>query len=302
MFTGNTSCDTGVKFYKTLQNVSDPNSDSYRISGIAVLAYELFVLGNDGIVIIYDLSTLRFKRRWKMTSQDAFKFTDLKQCDTNNCLYIMKTGSAGTNEIQRVNPHGILVATWSVGKASGKLSVTPESNILLTVTNRNRLLEFAPDGKLVQVIHLSWNFGIEKPSHAIKLTSEQFLICHGNDGSALRRVCIVDKAGNVLKYFGEPGKKEQLNNPTYLDFDGGGNILVADYSNQRVLLLSSYLESKLDLGVRKSRYPKRVCFDKSKGRVLIVEDVYEYNFSRSAWVLKRDQISIFAVNNQTERP
>lgn len=248
------------------------NARGIEVFGIAILENELFVLSNDNVTVIYDLSTLKFKRRWKVSREG--KYDDIKQCNVNKCLYMMKFESQKNkyNEIIRVDPNGNEIAAWSVVKSRGQLSVTSESTVLLTVSSTNELYEYAPDGKQLQVICIPWNSGIEKPSHAIKLTSDHYLICHGKDKDVLVRVCVMERAGTVLKYFGELRNRDHLDYPIYLDIDGCGNILVADFIKSRVLLLSSDLTFKRTLTTHQSRcYPKKVCFDKSYGRVFVVE-------------------------------
>jgi len=148
---------------------------------------------------------------------------------------------------------------------------------LLTASNENQLQEYSPDGRLVQIVQLSWDSGIEHPQHAIKLTSEHFLLCHGKKDGVFCRVCLVDKTGDVLEYTYEPGQwnRLQLNNPTYLAIVEGGNILVADHSNRRVVILSSDLKFKLNLGDHQPFHPRKICFDEASGKLFIVENVFE---------------------------
>lgn len=296
IFAGKFNCNEGVKFSAELQRLSG-KSFGYAVFGMAILENELFVVSNENVTVIYDLPTLSFRRRWKVPREGTYD--DFKQCNVNKWLFMMKVDSKTNNEIIRVDPNGNELSAWSVDKARGQLSVTSESNILLTVSSMNELHEYSPDGKLVQVLHLPWNSGIEKPSHAIKLTSEHFVVCHGEFGDPLIRVCIVDMAGNVLKYYGELNKK-QLAYPVYLDRDGVGNILVVDQRMSQVLLLGSDLKFKRDLIIHESRHPgnfteghpKKVCFDTSCGRVLMVEHITEYY---KDIIRGKDTVSVFEV-------
>ena len=60
-----------------------------------------------------------------------------------------------------------------------RLSVTDESNVILTVFNKNKLNEYSPDGQLIREINLSSDAGIRHPWHAIKLTNGHFVVSHG---------------------------------------------------------------------------------------------------------------------------
>src|SRR6218665_1876773 len=252
IFAGKFNCNEGVKFSAELQRLSG-KSFGYAVFGMAILENELFVVSNENVTVIYDLPTLSFRRRWKVPREGTYD--DFKQCNVNKWLFMMKVDSKTNNEIIRVDPNGNELSAWSVDTARGQLSVTSESNILLTVSSKNELHEYAPDGKPVQVVHLSWNSGIERPSHALKLTSDHFLVCHGKVKDPLVRVCLVDIAGNVLKYFGELSTRSQLSKPIYLDRDGVGNILVIDQQKKHVLLLGSDLKFKQKLITHESRYP-----------------------------------------------
>ena len=60
-----------------------------------------------------------------------------------------------------------------------RLSVTDESNIILTVYEKNKLNEYSPDGQLIREINLSSDAGICHPRHAIKLSNGHFVVSHG---------------------------------------------------------------------------------------------------------------------------
>jgi|SRR6218665_1221210 len=102
LLTGNVSWEARFKNCGMVDNCSAPNCDYYRIFGIAILENELYILDNYSTVIIHNIYTMRFKRRWKMPSHGQVE--DLKECVTNKCLYIMKFSSSGNFEILRVDP------------------------------------------------------------------------------------------------------------------------------------------------------------------------------------------------------
>ena len=75
---------------------------------------------------------------------------------------------------------------------------------------------------------------------------DQFLVCQAG-GNDLHRVCLIDNRGNLIKSFGsiEESGNANLSDPYRLVVDRNGFILVADYSNNRVVLLNK------PIGIRK---------------------------------------------------
>lgn len=46
---------------RPIETLSDPEDYNYRICGIAILGNELYIAGNDNILLINDLTTAKFK-------------------------------------------------------------------------------------------------------------------------------------------------------------------------------------------------------------------------------------------------
>src|SRR5678816_3204726 len=82
---------------------------------------------------------------------------DIAACKNNKCLYIFDYKSFGqSKEILRVDPMGRLIKKWSTGKDYGfGLSVTDDSNVILTALKKNKLNEYSPGGQLISEIDLS---------------------------------------------------------------------------------------------------------------------------------------------------
>ena len=118
------------------------------------------------------------------------------------------------------------------------LSVTPGGNLLVTCWQPNKLLELSADnGQCVREITLQSD--TQYPRHGVQLTTGQYVVCHGH------RVCIVDDDGRVTRsYGGQRGSDVgQLNWPSHVVVDEDSQfIYVADFHNDRVVLLSSTLE------------------------------------------------------------
>ena len=234
---------------------------------------ELFVVSEKSSEVeVYDSMKFSFSRQWNM--RELISPRNIASCNINKCLYIFDCKDQ-SKEILRVDPNGKLINKWSTGNDWGLgLSVTDQSNIILTVYYQNKLNEYSPDGQLIREINLPLDAGISDPFHAIKLTNGHFAVCHGN---GFGNVCIVDADGKLKKSFdGKPGSTvEQMENPVYLSVDGNGFVIVADQRNSRVVLLDSDLKfhreilTKAKHGLRKLW---RIHLDESNGRLFVADN------------------------------
>ena len=187
----------------------------------------------------------------------------------------------------RVDPSGKLIKTWSTGvdQANEKgrvfgLSVMGEANVVLSDFSEHKLMEYSPDGQLIREIHLSSDVGNPNPSHAIKLTNGNFLVCCGSLGDDLHEgptVFTVDVEGKLTKsYSGICGSiVRQINYPIYLSVDGNGYVMVVDWGNCRVLLLDSDLKFKREILSRDRhglQWPERILLDESTGRLFVADN------------------------------
>lgn len=259
--------------WKTIETtkIKDKTSQSW-ITGVAVLDNKLFVAtGKSSEVKVYDDSNFRPGASLKLDGLRLVDPWDIVSCKRNHCLYILNIirETTTTHEVLRVDPFGNMIKKWSSKKEWRRLSVTDESNLILIDYTMSRLDEYTSDGQFIRSINLSPK--IVHPLHAIKLTSNNFVVSHGYYDDNPHRVCIVDDMGTVLKSFGEL-KKGLLNRPVRLAVDEDGSIIVADQENSRVLLLNSNLEFKRELipkrmdGLKK---PPSFYLDEINGRILV---------------------------------
>ena len=225
-------------------------------------------------VEVYDSMKFSFSRQWNL--RELIYPRDIASCNRNKCLYIFDyKDSSQSKEILRVDPNGKLIKKWSTGDDWGYgLSVTDESNVILTVHNKNKLNEYSPDGQLIREINLSLDAGIRYPWHAIKLTNGHFVVCHG---VVMCKVCTVDADGKLKKSFGGKSGSTigQMNSPVYLSVDGNGFVMVADQENSRVLLLDSDLKFQREI-LTKAKHGLRVLcrihLDESNGRLFVADN------------------------------
>ena len=251
--------------------------ENKEIRGLAILDKELFVVSEDtSEVEVYDLLKLSFNRQW--TLKELSGPQDIRSCKINKCLYIPDSkGTGRSNQILRVSPSGKLIKKWSTGDDTGfGMSVTDESNVVLTVNIKNKLNEYSPDGRLIREIKFSSVAGIFYPWHAIKLANGHFLFSHGYVAGEPHRLCVIDAEGNLKKSFGgAPGSTIQnMCEPVNMVIDENGFVMVVDRKNSRVLLLDSDLQFKREI-LSKERHglrsPCGICLDETNRRLFVVD-------------------------------
>src|SRR6218665_3278410 len=267
--------------------------ENKQIRGTAIVDSELFIVSHESSEVeAYDLVKLVFSRRWKL--KELSKPQDIGSCSRNRCLYIPDyKGTGQSNRILRVDINGKLISKWSIGDDLGYcLSVTDESNVILTVHSKNKLNEYASDGQLIREINFSSVAGILYPWNAIKLTNGNFMVSHGRFASEPHRVCVVDAEGNLKKSFGS-GVVSSIRNlcePVGMAIDGNGFVMVLDRGNSRVLLLDSDLQFKKEILSKEShglRSPCGISLDETNGRLFVS------NFQSKNKLYKCGAISVF---------
>lgn len=249
------------------------------ISGLTILGQELFILCEYGSEIeVYDSMKFSFSRRWSL--KELIDALAIVSCNRNNCLYIFDhKGNDQSNDILRVDPNGKLQKCWSTGgDCVHCLSVSSESNLILSVFDKNKLIEYSPDGVWIREINLSSDAGIRHPFHAVQLSNGDFVVSHGDDDQ--HTVCLVDATGKPKKALCEKCRLfiGQIISPAYLAIDRNGFVLVADRDNNRILLLDSDLEFKREILSKERhglRYPERIFLDEPNGRLFVVENDWE---------------------------
>lgn len=242
------------------------------IKGTTILNNELFIISQlESEVEVFDCTTLGFRRRWQLN--DLMDPDDATSCIRNRCIYISDNKAEG-KEIFRIDVDGNIINRWSIGEESGRLSVTDQSTVILSIHESSKLKEYSPEGVLIREIKLSV-YGLSHPMHALKLANGNFVMTQGYLEDHKHTVCEMNPDGKVLKTFGaEKGLGSgNLTNPTYLAVDREGSIMIADAGNGRVILISSNFEFRRELITRSNGLyiPTRICLDEINGRLYVAE-------------------------------
>ena len=249
---------------KLIHSLSEEDKPIY---GLTTLNQELYVhYPGDTDVTVYDTETYRIKRSLQVPCLGGVN--DMTSCQSHQCIYI---SDHVNNVVHRVDTNKT-ITQWPVYDKPCSLSVNSVNNVLVTFFVVAKIKEFTTDGKLTRQIKLQSN--LIHPMHTVELTSEQFLICHGDGKDAVHRVCTVDSSGNVLQSYGGPRGLGigRLHTPCRLAVSGF--IFLADLNSHRLIMLSPSLNFVREVAPG-LRYPMRMSYDEKTGRLYVGDNHFE---------------------------
>ena len=238
------------------------------IYALAVLANEIFIIARmSSEVEVYNRTDLQFQRNVSVDNLQEPR--DIASCYRNNCLYIIDGNPIDQPmEILKVDKDGnILKKIWQ-GNDWGRLSVTSESNLILTVLDKRQLLEITPDGQLVLEIALD----VSHPWHAVKLTSDRFMVAYNR--YSVGGICMVDNKGKVLMSSSEEALCISDSLLINLAVNRDGSLLAVDENAGRIILLTPTLEFRRKFIPEKNglKRPRRLFVDEPNGRLLVCDN------------------------------
>jgi len=239
------------------------------IIGVTSLAGEIYVLRwkGHGEIKVYDVTTDRLQR--VLPVPNAQRLTDMTSCEHPFCVYI---SDHAAESVHRLDIQGV-ATRWKVNDQPWSLSVNGSHNLLVTCPQVRKIKEFSSSGAILREVQLPAD--VVNPSHALQLTTGQFIVCHGRDDATVKRVCMISEDGRetLHSHAGQPGSS-QNHVPRRLGVDNHGFVFVADIGNRQVTLLSPTLEFVRDVvsSDKLKGQPRRLCLD-IQNRQLYVADV-----------------------------
>ena len=248
------------------------------VTGIAIT-------GNSLIVVHAISSSVEIYDKVTMKRQSSFEISDMKDpYDVVGHKEFIYVSEGNEERIHKIHLKEKTCRTWIVGYSCMALSITRENQLLAAYCAENEPQFLAKynlqTGSLIgKKIDLQGNLNIRQ---TLAFASGNFLIVHGRPkssgyywGDKLRRVCVVDGNGRVIKnYGGAWGKTSgKLNEPIRLAVNKSGFIYVLDRSNNNVIMLNSNLEFVREVIPSKTLYhPYRMCLDDVTGRLYINDE------------------------------
>ena len=210
-------------------------STNASVTGIAVLNDKLFVSRwGSQQAVIYCPTTFQQQGSFSFPAYPHGYGTQLRNmtaCDINNCLYASDQYSHCIYKADCQNNYTSF--QWSVGANPQGLSVTSSHNFLVALRDGQSLREYSTNGTQIRQIPLQ-PAGITSPVHAVQLSQDRYAVTHHGPK---HQFSIVDSDGKLVQSYGDDAGN--LNNPYGIEVDKRGRVLVADQSNNRILVFCS---------------------------------------------------------------
>jgi len=221
---------------------------------------------------VYNVISYRLLRC--LTVPNCRSFSDITSCEHFLCLYI---SDPIVECIHRLDLQGNSTQ-WPVNDEPFGLSVNADHNLIVTCHRVRKIKEFSPRGDLLRDVTLPDD--VINPWHAIQLTNGQFIVCHGERGAPMNRVCKVSEDGGhiINSHGGQPGSDiGQYDVPIHLAVDDNEFVFVVDTNNRRVTLLSPTLDYKRQVVSRDQLkwLPFRLCLDVQRRRLYVTENEFK---------------------------
>lgn len=247
------------------------------ITGVAIVENELFIATKlRADIEVFDSETFVFKRSW--TLDGLRNPEDMVACSQLKCLFIFDATDQG--KIYKVDRMGSILTSWYSGNKSVRLSVSSDSNVIITFLNDNKLKEYAPirQPRLIQQLPLA-----SHSRYTMKLPTGNFLVSRGGVGAGVFEINTIGQEINSYKGNKE-SSREQLNRPEQLAIDHKGSVVVLDRGSRRVLLLNSKLEFQRQLVLSEIGLydPLAMSLSKTTSRLIV-----------AVWDIDKEKCNIF---------
>jgi len=257
-------------FLKSVQLAHTIPSVGKCVTGIATLRDELFVLrcSYESIQVFKPSVNMDCQRNIDV-GVGALPFCGLAACEFNQCLY---ASEQDTQAIYKVSPvTNNVVKQWSVNGRPCGLSVNRVHNLLVACYDTDKVQEFTTDGAIVREIDLQPS-GITNPAHVVQLPDGNLGITHCGSEHGYS---VVGSDGKIVKSAkGPPGNAAGQMNLPFGFAVSKGKVFIADYGNNRLLLLNpesmsfEQLPPSFDVGFN---VPYCIHFDESAGVMYVGE-------------------------------
>ena len=207
----------------------------------------------------------------------------IASCVNNSYLFIC---DSGTYNIYRIHVPSNVSTSWNVGYGQLMgLCVNRAHNVIVTSSSNHIIREYTPDGGHVRDINLHQTASIVSPYNAYQINDDQYVVSYQHC------VAIVKTDGSLVSKYGNPSTPGtadgQLSSPRQVILSKNGCFLVADYGNNRIVVLGPRLEYFCELPLGKDgglQGPWSIFLDETRGRlyvgeyngrrVLVFDDVY----------------------------
>jgi len=252
------------------------------VGGVTSLDDRLYVLRDHKTseqVEVYDIDSSQLLHC--LTVPGLHSTDDIIACAYNRCAYIPDWSQQSVHRVSLPGPDAA-VTQWPVRDEPARLSISVRHGVLVSCPEVRKIKEFSTDGELLQTVGLPQD--VLSPWHAIQLCSGEYIMCHGNAGDRLHRVCLIGSDVQVVKSYGgvKGSGSQRMNRPAQLAVDRNGFVFVSDLNNRRVLLLSPALTYIREVVTRQQLkwHPFRFHLDVDTQRLYVADNEFMYTAGR----------------------
>jgi len=218
-------------------------------------------------IVCRESSTIRrfdartHRRLTDIKVKDLRQPTDIVACERTSHVYV-----ADYECIWRVSSDGEDIH-WLDTFRPESLSVT-STRLLVTSRDTHQLIQFDEVGDELRRVQLPDDM---EPWHAVESPTGTFIVSRYNYELDQHDVSEVSTGGEVLRQF-SGSHLLSLGLTPHVAVDSHGNILVADFSNRRILLLDAHLtllRVVIDKHQLNDKSPRRLCYIEQSGQLLV---------------------------------
>jgi hypothetical protein len=244
---------------------------SGTVTGVTVIGDQIFIVRYNGSkqVQVHNRNTLALVRN--MMVKQATSLFGLVSCSDSNCLFLSDHGGHKIHKVDLSSTDKD--ARWTVAKNPLGLSLSKIQTILVACNSVNKIQEYDAEGKLMREMLL--RSGDNKPIYVRQLTGGQLVVSYGE---LLWSRCVVSlvKDDGIVEYtFCENDSSlKSLKGSTEVELDSNGNVLVADWTKHRIMVLSRSLRWLRDLQLEIDgglKQPYALHFDETRGQLIVGE-------------------------------
>ena len=211
------------------------------VGAVTSLGDEVFAvfINNDQHIQVYNVGSFNIRRLSQSISVPALGCFSwgLAACGHFNCIYVSDWGNDCVHRLKLPGGHSAM--RWSVSSRPAGLSLTSDHSLLVASQGEYKFQEFTTYGILLRNISIMENRG-SQVMQAVQLSDDLFLFTHFGKPEAHAVCAMLASTGGIgARMLGGPRDSfQQLNRPAGLAVDKDGRVLVADWYNNRLLVLA----------------------------------------------------------------
>lgn len=242
---------------------------NHSLHGIAALQNNIYALSQspNSILVFDDKSPFALTR--SIGLGDLREPCDMAGCQVAHCLYVADAVRNSVWKVSTGEDHD--VSCWlEEEKRVSTLSVSSLGEVaVLRKGQKCTLSIYSEDATLIHYVLLVGE--LSNALHAVQKSNGNFVVAFG--AGLQFGICEITKIGTVVHRFNVKDEALQVKYPCHLARGLGDQILVADFYNNRVVLLDSELKICVEIlskGHNELSFPWRLCYGESCQQLVVV--------------------------------